>query len=51
MKNHKSVIVKINDRGPFVGDRVIDCSYAAAKKIGLDIDGVAPVKLTVVGRT
>jgi len=50
LKNHKVVVVKINDRGPFVGDRIVDCSYAAAKKIGLDKDGVAPVKLTVLGR-
>ena len=51
LKNHKSVIVKINDRGPFVKGRIIDCSYAAAKAIGLNIDGVAPVKLTVIGRS
>jgi len=51
LKNHKSVIVKINDRGPFVRGRIIDCSYAAAKAIGLNIDGVAPVKLTVIGRS
>jgi len=50
LKTHKSVVVKINDRGPFVANRVIDCSYLAAKKIGLVKDGVAPVKLTVVGK-
>jgi len=44
-----SVVVRINDRGPFVKRRVIDLSYAAAKKIHLDVDGVAPVKLTVLG--
>lgn len=44
-----SVVVRINDRGPFVRNRIIDLSYAAAKKIGLDIDGVAPVRLTVLG--
>jgi rare lipoprotein A len=50
LKNGKSVFVRINDRGPFVKGRIIDCSYAAAKKIGLDRDGVAPVKLTVVNK-
>jgi len=50
LKTHKSVVVRINDRGPFVAGRVIDCSYVAAKKIGLTKDGVAPVKLTVVGK-
>ena len=43
------VTVRINDRGPFIKGRIIDLSYAAAKKIGLDIDGVAPVKVVVVG--
>jgi rare lipoprotein A len=45
------VVVRINDRGPFIEGRIIDLSYAAAKKIGLDVDGVAPVKIKVVGHT
>ena len=49
LKNGKSVVVRINDRGPFVSGRVIDCSYAAGKAIGLDKTGIAPVKLTVLG--
>ena len=49
LRNHKSVIVRINDRGPFVADRIIDLSYAAGKKIGLNITGTAPVKLQVIG--
>ncbi len=44
----RSVRVRINDRGPFIKGRIIDLSYAAARKIGLDIDGVAPVVLEVV---
>lgn len=44
------VVVRINDRGPFIKGRIIDLSFAAAKKIGLDRDGVAPVKLKVLGR-
>ena len=41
--NKKSVKVKINDRGPFHGSRIIDLSRRAAKKIG--IDGVAKVRI------
>jgi rare lipoprotein A len=44
----KSVIVRINDRGPFVGDRIIDLSMAAAKAIDVWRAGVAPVKLEVL---
>ncbi len=49
LQNGKSTIVRINDRGPFVAGRVIDCSYAAGKEIGLDKTGIAKVKLTVLG--
>ena len=48
LKNHKSVIVRINDRGPFVANRIIDLSYAAGKKIGLNITGTAPVEIKVL---
>ena len=44
------VKVRVNDRGPFIRGRIIDLSFAAAKKIDLDIDGIAPVKVTVIGR-
>lgn len=43
LKNKKSVVVRINDRGPFVHGRVIDLSLAAAKI--LNINGIAPVSL------
>jgi rare lipoprotein A len=46
--NGKQVIVRVNDRGPFVRGRVIDISYAAAKQIGLNRTGTARVKLTRV---
>jgi rare lipoprotein A len=49
LDNGRSVIVRINDRGPFVKGRIIDCSYAAGKKLGLDRTGIARVKLTVLG--
>ena len=45
------VEVCITDRGPFIKGRIIDLSYAAAKVIGLDIDGVAPVKIKVLGQS
>ena len=49
LKNGRSTVVRINDRGPFVGDRIIDLSYAAAKKIGIVDRGTAPVELEVLG--
>jgi len=48
LKNKKSVIVRINDRGPFIEGRIIDLSYIAGKKIGLDKSGIAPVILEVI---
>jgi peptidoglycan lytic transglycosylase len=41
------VKVRINDRGPYVGDRIIDLSAAAGKKLGIQDDGVATVRLEV----
>ena len=49
LNNGKSVIVRINDRGPFVKGRIIDLSYVAGAQIGLDRTGTAPVKITVIG--
>jgi len=48
LNNHKSVIVKINDRGPFMKGRILDLSYSAGKKIGLNKTGIAPVKIIVL---
>ena len=48
LNNNKSVIVRINDRGPFVKERILDLSYAAGKKIGIDKTGTAPVKIVVL---
>ena len=48
LKNGKSTTVRINDRGPFVKDRIIDLSYAAAQEIGLIRQGTAPVELEVI---
>jgi rare lipoprotein A len=46
--NGKSVVVRINDRGPFVSGRIIDVSKAAAQKLGLIAAGVAKVKIEYV---
>jgi rare lipoprotein A len=46
-----AIVVRINDRGPFYGNRVIDLSAAAADAIGLMSSGVAPVQLDVLGTT
>ncbi len=48
LKTKRSVVVRINDRGPFVKGRIIDLSYKAAKILGIDKDGVAPVEIEVV---
>ena len=48
LKNGKSVVVRINDRGPFIRGRVIDLAYGAAKVIGLTKSGVAKVKIAVL---
>lgn len=44
VKNNRSVVVRINDRGPFHGNRVMDLSSAAAEELG--IDGVGSIKIT-----
>ncbi len=49
MDNGMSVVVRINDRGPYADDRVIDLSRGAASIIGLVQSGVAPVRLEVLG--
>jgi len=49
LQNGKTTTVRINDRGPFVRGRIIDCSYTAGKEIGLDRMGIAKVSIQVVG--
>jgi rare lipoprotein A len=46
--NGRSVVVRINDRGPFVAGRVVDVSLSAAGKLGMTDPGTAKVKLDVV---
>ena len=49
LRNQKSVIVRVNDRGPFVADRVLDLSKAAAMKLDVIGTGTAPVSMEVIG--
>jgi rare lipoprotein A len=49
-ENNKSVIVRVNDRGPFVEGRDLDISYAAAKKIGLIKYGFKKLKVEILGK-
>jgi rare lipoprotein A len=48
LTNGRAVEVRVNDRGPFVGGRVVDLSYAAASVIGMIGPGVMPVRLEVL---
>lgn len=50
-RNGRSVVVRINDRGPYIKGRIIDLSKAAAYKIGMQKAGVVPVTVTVLGRS
>jgi len=46
--NGRSTVVRINDRGPFIGGRVVDLSMAAAERIGMISSGTAPVSIQVL---
>ena len=46
--NGKSIIVKVNDRGPFIKGRILDLSLGAAKKLDMVDEGVAKVKIEIV---
>ena len=48
LTNHRSVIVKVNDRGPFEDNRIIDLSYAAASKLKMLKHGTAPVEVVAL---
>jgi rare lipoprotein A len=49
LENGRSLELKVNDRGPFVKDRIIDVSYAAAQMLGMWEKGTASVKVEVIG--
>jgi len=48
-RNNSEVVVRINDRGPFVKERIIDLSFAAAKQLGITGTGTAPVHIEALG--
>jgi rare lipoprotein A len=49
VENGRSVVVRVNDRGPWVNDRVLDVSLAAAKALGMVGGGVTKVEVVVLG--
>lgn len=49
LQNGREMVVRINDRGPFVKDRIIDLSYTAASKLDITDKGTAKVRVTALG--
>ena len=48
LSNNQSVVVRVNDRGPFVPDRIIDLSQSASEKLGFKSDGTAQVRIEML---
>lgn len=48
LRNHRSLVLRVNDRGPMVETRVVDLSYAAARRLGFSQRGTARVRLDLV---
>ena len=48
LSNDKSLILRINDRGPYIKGRILDCSYGAAKKLDFINQGTTNVKIEVI---
>ena len=48
LANNKSLILRINDRGPYIKGRILDCSYGAAKKLDFIKEGTTSVKIEVI---
>ena len=48
LRTGKSVVVRINDRGPFIGKRIIDLSLGAARRIGMTKSGIARVRVDIL---
>ncbi|HDP25445.1 MAG TPA: septal ring lytic transglycosylase RlpA family protein [Deltaproteobacteria bacterium] len=48
LANGRKIVLPINDRGPFVGDRIIDLSYGAARRLGMVEEGLAKVRVEVL---
>lgn len=49
LRNGRSVVVRVNDRGPFVGKRIADLSHAAAEKLGMLRKGIVRARIEVLG--
>tara|TARA_A100000164_G_scaffold208797_1_gene185100 strand:- start:4784 stop:5266 length:483 start_codon:yes stop_codon:yes gene_type:complete len=47
-ENNKSLILRINDRGPYIKGRILDCSYGAAKKLDFIVQGTTNVKIEII---
>jgi len=50
LNNGKSVIVVVNDRGPYAGNRIIDLSKAAAERLGMLAEGIAKVRIEIINK-
>lgn len=50
LENNKKIVVRINDRGPFIAGRIIDLSYTGAKRLDIVRPGTARVRVTALGR-
>lgn len=48
LRNGRTAVVRVNDRGPFHSDRIMDLSYAAAVKLGFSEQGTAPVEIEII---
>ena len=48
LKNNKKILLRVNDRGPHIGRRLLDVSWAAAKRLGFVHSGTTPVRVEVV---
>ena len=48
LRNHQTVVLRVNDRGPFVRGRILDVSEAAAQRLGFKLSGLARVRIEVV---
>jgi rare lipoprotein A len=45
LKNKRSILLRVNDRGPMPASRIVDLSYAAAERLGMDMEGLAKVRI------
>jgi rare lipoprotein A len=48
LQNGRSIVVRINDRGPFIRGRIIDLSFEAARQLGMHRQGVIQVKVEIL---